>query len=764
MRVTSGEKGRATRRARERGSSRRFARVRALNLTSCPRPRARFLARALSMSSLFLVHTASSSRVRARMASKSALGRARDPAAARGRAPVPRVRATDDDASPAPSADPWLDARRLALSALTVDKGLKPLCRGYGLKLSGSKPELVERALAYESANRAEFAPMEAVVERATKWRNSRVLATERVDDGRGGSKKERSQKRERSSGGWGRSRAEDDGESWGSEWTRSASDVEDEGESEDLLALEAKYPALTLANAKVSADDLARRVAVVNGLRQLARERKGYEADTALHLEAIARAVEKSYRDMVGSALTILQKEGRRRVEVSVDIDVGRGRFAVLAQVIGRSGAVEREYDDTKFFNFNIRRQNRMRPLIGYLSEEIKDGVARRATEDFVEKVGTVCEGAVRFRSEDGAWMVDIDGGAAGVIPAQEQLQALQLKQGDRVTCFVLDVENNLFTGRERTPVILSMTIPGVVAGIIEREVPEVASGDVLIKAISRIPGKMTKVAVTVAENSKTWSAIDACVGPDNERLRRIRERAGGEIVHFIQWSDNVEEVVKAALFPAEVKKTEYSFPKGERLPKIVAYVSAFDSSRAIGAGGANVKLAAALTNTFVVIEKIDAEGDDNRRRANFNDDVDDAFDSGSFWGGRSKGDTGFDRRDAEDFTSILSENRFSDKKSQGMVLDDLGWPELPELDDLKLSDERVPKTSTLKTLGETLGEDDFDEGDPVAADDDSWEIGPGRPGLVTFGATGRPGLIGTAVFFGDVDFAVDDDDVVFD
>ena len=681
--------------------------------------------------------------------------------------------ATAPDADADARADPWLDARRAELAALTVDKGLKPLCRGYGLKLGGSKTTLLERVLEYESANRAEFAPMEAVVKQASSWRNARIVHVETAETAGDGRDRREKAAKKNAAGGWGRDEEDDFGEEWGSEWDRNDVDGDDiEASTAYLMDIEARYPALRLASESLSRDDLARRIAVVNGLRQLAKEKKGYEADTALHLEAIARAVEKSYRDMRGSALTILQKEARRRVDVSVDIDVARGRFAVLVQVIGRSGAVEREYDDTKFFNFNIRRQNRMRPLIGYLSDEVKNGVARRATEDFVEKVGSVCEGAVRFRSEDGAWMVDIDGGAAGVIPPQEQLQALQLVQGDRVTCFVLDVENNLFTGRERTPVILSMTIPGVVAGIIEMEVPEVARGDVVIKAISRIPGRMTKVAVTVAEDCHTvWSAIDACVGPDNERLRRIRDRAGGEIVHFIQWSEDPEEVVKAALFPAEVKKTEYSFPAGERLPKIVAYVSAFDSSRAIGAGGANVKLAAALTNTFVVIEKIESDGDDMRRRSSFNDDLDDAFDNGSFWG-RDEKDAGFDSRDAEEFTNILSENRYNEKQSQGVVLDDLGWPDLPEFDSLKVSaedDDDAPVTAAvneLKSLSEMLGEDDDDDDDAFDGGDeeDTWEVGPGRPGLVTFGATGRPGLVGAAVFFGDVDSYEYDDDVIFD
>ena len=51
-----------------------------------------------------------------------------------------------------------------------------------------------------------------------------------------------------------------------------------------------------------------------------------------------------------------------------------------------------------------------------------------------------------------------------------------------------------------------------------------------------------------------------------------------------------------------------------------------------------------------------------------------------------------------------------------------------------------------------------------------EEWEVGPGRPGLVAFGAAGRPGVVGAALFFGDAFFDddafffFDDDDIAFE
>lgn len=176
--------------------------------------------------------------------------------------------------------DAWTTARRAELSALTVEKGLKPLCRGYGLKLGGSKGALLERVLAHEVANKADMAPMEAVVERASAWRSTRIVAV----DGEANAAVERRAKaqseRRASAGGWGRGEDEEDEEgddryddAWGAEWNRT-DDVE--GSMAYLEDIEARYPELVRADAKVSKDDLARRIAIVDGLRSLAKEKIG--------------------------------------------------------------------------------------------------------------------------------------------------------------------------------------------------------------------------------------------------------------------------------------------------------------------------------------------------------------------------------------------------------------------------------------------------------------------------------------------------------
>jgi transcription antitermination factor NusA-like protein len=324
---------------------------------------------------------------------------------------------------------------------------------------------------------------------------------------------------------------------------------------------------------------------------------------------------------------------------------------------------------------------------------------------------------------------------------------------------------------------VVLSMTIPALVPGVVRDEVPEIQDGLVEIKSVARLAGKLSKVTVATTDPSVA-DAVSACVGEDYDRLRRIRERCGGEIIQFIHWSENEEEIIKAALFPAHVTRVEKSFPEGSNRPKYTAFVSEFDLRRAIGAGGSNVKLCAALTNSFVVVEA-DEEANNASRRHAFNDDLDDSFGGGGggFWGDERE-DDGFDARDAEQFANVMNNDRFGERRD-GIALDDLGWPDLDDnFDDLpslnprldRLDDGPSASTSTdtgLKSLDEALESragDDLDTATDATDDDydavDEWDVGPGRPGLVTFGAAGRPGVVGTALFFGDATVAFDDDD----
>ena len=68
--------------------------------------------------------------------------------------------------------------------------------------------------------------------------------------------------------------------------------------------------------------------------------------------------------------------------------------------------------------------------------------------------------------------------------------------------------------TGDDQSP-------EAAVATLFRREVPEIATGVVEIRAVARLAGVRTKIAVT--SNDATVDAIAAFVGPKGERVRRV-------------------------------------------------------------------------------------------------------------------------------------------------------------------------------------------------------------------------------------------------
>jgi N utilization substance protein A len=121
--------------------------------------------------------------------------------------------------------------------------------------------------------------------------------------------------------------------------------------------------------------------------------------------------------------------------------------------------------------------------------------------------------------------------------------------------------------------------------------EVPEITSGSVEIKAIAREAGSRTKLAVFSEEEGV--DPIGSCVGQKGTRVQAIIDELGGEKIDIIEWSDDAEKFITAALAPAKVLGVVL-FTEEERAEVTVPNDQL---SLAIGKRGQNVRLAAKLT-----------------------------------------------------------------------------------------------------------------------------------------------------------------------
>ena len=182
----------------------------------------------------------------------------------------------------------------------------------------------------------------------------------------------------------------------------------------------------------------------------------------------------------------------------------------------------------------------------------------------------------------------LELGKGGVATLPRNEQVAGEELREGQHVKVYVVDVMET-----ERGPrMMTSRTHPGLVKRMFEMEVPEIFDGTVEIKAISREAGARTKMAVW--SKDENVDPVGACIGPRGQRVANIVEELGGEKIDIVRWSEDPAQFISAALSPATVVGVELL--EGDTKSCRVT-VPDHQLSLAIGNKGQNARLCARLT-----------------------------------------------------------------------------------------------------------------------------------------------------------------------
>ena len=182
----------------------------------------------------------------------------------------------------------------------------------------------------------------------------------------------------------------------------------------------------------------------------------------------------------------------------------------------------------------------------------------------------------------------LELGKGGVATLPRNEQVAGEELREGQHVKVYVVDV---METGRGPR-MMISRTHPGLVKRMFEMEVPEIFDGTVEIKAISREAGARTKMAVW--SKDENVDPVGACIGPRGQRVANIVEELGGEKIDIVRWSEDPAQFISAALSPATVVGVELL--EGDTKSCRVT-VPDHQLSLAIGNKGQNARLCARLT-----------------------------------------------------------------------------------------------------------------------------------------------------------------------
>lgn len=228
-------------------------------------------------------------------------------------------------------------------------------------------------------------------------------------------------------------------------------------------------------------------------------------------------------------------------------------------------------------------------------IRQGIKDGERDQITQEFQHKQHEIVSALVeRIDPVNGALTIRI-GKAESMLPPGERIGIENVKEGDHIRVYISEVKES----GKGPHVMISRTSPNFVGKLFEMEVPEIASGEVVIKSISREAGSRTKMAV--ASSEENVDPIGSCIGNYGARVQNVVDELGGEKIDIIKYSDDPVEFVKEALLPAKILDVEIV---SEETKSCIAFVNGEELSLAIGNRGQNVRLAAKLTGWKIDIK----------------------------------------------------------------------------------------------------------------------------------------------------------------
>lgn len=247
---------------------------------------------------------------------------------------------------------------------------------------------------------------------------------------------------------------------------------------------------------------------------------------------------------------------------------------------------------------------------------QKLREAEREVVMEEFADKIGTVITGTVQ-RVEPRLVRVEL-GKAVGILPASEQIPGEYYSIGSRMKVYLKDVERE-----NRGPqLILSRANEAFVEYLFRQEVPEMETGAVEIKAISREAGKRTKLAV--ASTVPGVDPVGTFVGGHGTRVTAVMNEIGDqEKIDIITFDEDTKNFIANALSPAEISSIEID----EKDKRARVFVNEDQQSIAIGRQGQNVRLASKLTGYELDIEtavaKPVAPPAEKKSRKNIEDDL---------------------------------------------------------------------------------------------------------------------------------------------
>ncbi len=174
-------------------------------------------------------------------------------------------------------------------------------------------------------------------------------------------------------------------------------------------------------------------------------------------------------------------------------------------------------------------------------------------------------------------------------LLPADEQIKGESYESGKELVIYVKELQEE----EGAVDLIVSRKDAALVSYVMRRNIPEVDVGSIQIKAVARIAGSRSRVAVW----SKNFGPTERC----QKRAGKVSAELGGEAIDFIEWYPEVKAYIASAL-KAEARNVHVIESEKQALVEVFK-----DSAQQVLDGnGEAVKLASELTGYKIEVKLV--------------------------------------------------------------------------------------------------------------------------------------------------------------
>lgn len=276
-----------------------------------------------------------------------------------------------------------------------------------------------------------------------------------------------------------------------------------------------------------------------------------------------------------------LLQISLRKAKALSPKVDIGQKIWVPFEEKIGRIEIIK------------------ARQVIASKIKNIESSAIYNA---FKHLEGSIVHGNVHKVERSGVSVKVQD--ALAFLPKSLSIPGEKLVPGYPVKALLKEV---LVEPRNENQLILDRSSSGFLRQLFELEIPEVFEKVVEVKKIARSAGYKSKVIVSSSDPN--IDPVGTCIGVGGARIKPILKEISGEKIDVISSNLSPEELVKAALKPAEIRQVEID---GKRAK---VWLDDEQRSIAIGKMGKNISLASELLG--VEIELME------NKKNNFSQDI---------------------------------------------------------------------------------------------------------------------------------------------